>query len=66
MARIDFADPALVFVYSDEVWTGIEYQVAAHPMYEGSVDRAWRDCYDGLRRIPRKEVECASHFARAM
>ena len=29
--------PALPFVYSDEVWTGIEYQVAAHLIYEGLV-----------------------------
>ena len=27
--------PPLPFVYSDEVWTGIEYQVASHLIYEG-------------------------------
>ena len=64
--------PALPFVYSDEVWTGIEYQVAAHLIYEGMVDeglaivRACRDRYDGLRRNPWNEVECGSHYARAM
>ena len=26
------------FVYADEVWTGIEYHVAAHLIYEGFVD----------------------------
>jgi hypothetical protein len=64
--------PPLPFVYSDEVWTGIEYQVAAHLIYEGMVDeglaivRACRDRYDGLRRNPWNEVECGSHYARAM
>ena len=29
--------PRLPFVYSDEVWTGVEYQVAAHLIYEGAV-----------------------------
>ena len=27
--------PTLPFVYSDEVWTGIEYQVASHLIHEG-------------------------------
>ena len=27
--------PTLPFVYSDEVWTGIEYQVASHLIAEG-------------------------------
>ena len=31
--------PTLPFVYSDEVWTGIEYQVASHLIHEGLVDR---------------------------
>lgn len=29
----------LPFVYSNEVWTGIEYQVAAHLMFEGEVEK---------------------------
>jgi uncharacterized protein (DUF608 family) len=64
--------PALPFVYSDEVWTGIEYQVAAHLMYEGyvmeglAVTKAARDRYDGERRNPWNEVECGSHYARAL
>ncbi len=64
--------PALPFVYSDEVWTGIEYHVAAHLMYEGwleeglSVVKGVRDRYDGLRRNPWNEVECGHHYARAM
>jgi non-lysosomal glucosylceramidase len=64
--------PALPFVYSDEVWTGIEYQVAAHLIYEGlvmeglAIARAVRDRYDGERRNPWNEVECGSHYARAL
>ncbi len=64
--------PPLPFVYSDEVWTGIEYQVAAHLIYEGFVDegvnvvRAVRNRYDGERRNPWNEVECGHHYARAL
>ncbi len=64
--------PALPFVYADEVWTGIEYQVAAHLIYadhvaEGlAIVRGTRDRYDGRRRNPWNEVECGSHYARAL
>ena len=64
--------PPLPFPSSDEVWTGIEYQVASHLIYEGlleeglSIVRAVRDRYDGLRRNPWDEVECGHHYARAM
>ncbi len=64
--------PALPFVYSDEVWSGIEYQVAAHLIYEGMVKegvtivRAVRERHDGIRRNPWNEFECGSHYARAM
>ncbi|MGI8785388.1 MAG: GH116 family glycosyl-hydrolase [Acidobacteriota bacterium] len=64
--------PALPFVYSDEVWTGIEYQVASHLIYEGlvaeglAITRAVRDRYDGQKRNPWNEVECGSHYARAL
>jgi uncharacterized protein (DUF608 family) len=64
--------PPLPFVYSDEVWTGIEYHVASHLMYEGlleeglSVVKAVRDRYDGWRRNPWNEIECGHHYARAM
>jgi hypothetical protein len=64
--------PALPFVYSDEVWSGIEYQVAAHLIYEGMVQegvtiaRAVRERHDGIRRNPWNEFECGSHYARAM
>jgi len=64
--------PELPFVYSDEVWSGIEYQVAAHLIYEGMVKeglaivRAVRERHDGIRRNPWNEFECGSHYARAM
>jgi non-lysosomal glucosylceramidase len=64
--------PRLPFVYSDEVWTGIEYQVAAHLIYEGwlaeglELTAAVRERHDGVRRNPWNEVECGHHYARSM
>ena len=64
--------PTLPFVYSDEVWTGIEYQVASHLMMLGHADegleivRAVRDRYDGRVRNPFNEYECGHFYARAM
>ncbi|MAS38055.1 MAG: hypothetical protein CL610_28930 [Anaerolineaceae bacterium] len=64
--------PRLPFVYSDEVWTGVEYHVAAHLIAEGWVEeglrvvRAVRDRHDGIRRNPWNEVECGHHYARSM
>jgi len=63
---------SLPFVYSDEVWTGIEYQVAAHLMLLGEVDkgldivRTCRNRYDGRIRNPFNEYECGHWYARAM
>jgi hypothetical protein len=64
-------------LYSDEVWTGIEYQVAAHMIYEGMIEEGYaivkgaRDRYDGIPgkpigRNPWNEIECGGHYARAM
>jgi uncharacterized protein (DUF608 family) len=64
--------PRIPFVYSDEVWTGIEYQVATHLIIEGFLDegltmvRAVRDRHDGRRRNPWNEVECGNHYARSL
>ena len=64
--------PLLPFVYSDEVWTGIEYQVASHLMLCGCVDegleivKAVRKRHDGIRRNPMNEYECGHWYARAM
>ncbi len=58
--------------YRDEVWTGIEYQVAAGLAAEGLVDqalvlvRAVDSRYDGAVRNPWNEVECGDHYSRAM
>jgi hypothetical protein len=63
---------SLPFVYSDEVWTGIEYQVASHLMLMGKVTegleivRLCRDRYDGRVRNPFNEYECGHWYARAM
>lgn len=62
----------LPFPYSEEVWTGIEYQVAAHLISFGRVGegldivRACRKRYDGSVRNPFNELECGHWYARAM
>ncbi len=62
----------LPFVYSNEVWTGIEYQVASHLMSEGEIEkgleivREVRKRYDGRTRNPFNEYECGHWYARAM
>jgi uncharacterized protein (DUF608 family) len=64
--------PALPFVYSNEVWTGIEYQVASHLIMMGKVQeglevvRTCRDRYDGRIRNPFDEYECGHWYARAL
>jgi len=64
--------PLLPFVYSDEVWTGIEYQVASHLISIGEVEkgleivRICRKRHDGIRRNPFNEYECGHWYARAM
>jgi uncharacterized protein (DUF608 family) len=63
---------SLPFVYSNEVWTGIEYQVASHLMFKGEVEKGLeivRECrkrYDGSTRNPFNEYECGHWYARAM
>ncbi len=63
---------SLPFVYSNEVWTGIEYQVASHLMMQQMTDkgleivRTCRDRYDGRIRNPFNEYECGHWYARAM
>ncbi len=64
--------PSLPFVYSNEVWTGIEYQVASHLFLTGHVKegleivRACRQRYDGRVRNPFNEYECGHWYGRAM
>jgi len=63
---------SLPFVYSNEVWTGIEYQVASHLILMGYVEegleivRLCRDRYDGRVRNPFDEYEYGHWYARAM
>lgn len=63
---------SLPFVYSNEVWTGIEYQVASHLMLLGEVEKGLdivktcRKRYDGRIRNPFDEYECGHWYARAM
>jgi hypothetical protein len=64
--------PLIPFVYSDEIWTGVEYQAAASMIYSGLVDeglevvQAVRDRQDGLKRNPWADHESGVHYARAM
>jgi uncharacterized protein (DUF608 family) len=64
--------PSLPFIYSDEVWTGIEYQAASHLIMTGQVEagltivRAIRQRYNGQWRNPFDEYECGHWYARAM
>jgi len=69
--------PAQPILYCDEVWTGVEYQVAAHMVAEGMHEEAFaivkgaRERYDGRARTkydrnPWDEKECGGHYARAM
>jgi hypothetical protein len=58
--------------YFNESWTGQEYQLAAHLVYEGLLDeglvvtRAVHDRYVAGKRNPYNEIECSEHYARAM
>jgi uncharacterized protein (DUF608 family) len=64
--------PRYPFPYGDEVWTGIEYQAAAHMIYEGMIEQGLgivqraRQRHDGIARNPWNEFECGHHYARAM
>ncbi len=58
--------------YREEVWTGIEYQVAGHMVREGMLEeaivicRAVHDRYHPSLANPYNEVECGDHYVRAM
>lgn len=64
--------PEHPILYCDEVWTGIEYEVAAILIRAGRVEqglqiiKAARDRYTGDQRNPMSEIECGGHYARAM
>jgi uncharacterized protein (DUF608 family) len=58
--------------YRDEVWTGIEYQVATNMIYEGMSDealsmvKAVHERYSPEKHNPWNEIECGDHYARAL
>ena len=64
--------PGSVTLYSDEVWTGIEYAVAGLMFFEGMIDEGLaitetaRKRHDGRLRNPWNEVECGDHYVRPM
>jgi hypothetical protein len=59
-------------MYFNEVWTGQEYQFAAHLFSEGmtaeglAVTRAMYERYSAEKRNPYNEIEASDHYARAM
>ncbi len=59
-------------LYRDEVWTGIEYQVAGHMAWEGMITEALAICrgiherYHPAKHNPFNEIECGDHYARGM
>lgn len=64
--------PRFPFAYCDEVWTGVEYQVAVCMIKEGMLEEAFtiikavRDRYDGYKRCPWSETEAGHHYVRPM
>ena len=64
--------PTVPFPYCDEVWTGVEYQVASHLMMMGEVQKGLeivetvRNRYSGTVRNPFDEYECGHFYIRAL
>lgn len=64
--------PRLPFIYCDEVWSGVEYQVAVHLIYEGLINeglaivKGVRERHDGYKRNPWNEREAGDHYVRSM
>lgn len=58
--------------YRNEVWTGIEYQVATNMIYNGmikeglSIVKAVHERYRPEKHNPWNEIECGDHYARAL
>jgi hypothetical protein len=58
--------------YKNEIWTGIEYQVAGHMAFDGMLTEALAICrgiherYHPAKHNPWNEIECGDHYARAM
>lgn len=64
--------PKTPFPYYNEIMTGFEYAANIPMLYEGMTEEGLRSIeairkrYDGKKRNPFNEVECGSHYARAM
>jgi len=64
--------PPEPMLYSDEVWPGTEYEIAAQLLYEGMLEdafkvlRATRGRFDGRERNPWNDIECGDHYARSL
>lgn len=64
--------PSVPLTYADEVFCGLEYQVAAHMIQEGMLEEGFdivkktRERFDGEKRNPWNEFECGSNYARSM
>ena len=58
--------------YFDEAMNGFEYQVAAHMIWEGMLEkglataRVVHDRYNASIRNPYNEIECSDHYSRSM
>ncbi len=58
--------------YRDEVWTGIEYQVATNMIYDGMLEeglslvKSVHERYRPEKHNPWNEIECGDHYARAL
>ena len=65
-------EPSLPFPYSNEVWTGVEFEVASHLIMEGQIKkgmdivRATCKRYDGGIRNPFDEYEAGHWYTRAL
>ncbi len=64
--------PRMPFVYFGEVWTGIEYEVAALLIRSGcledglSIVKAVRERHDGFKRNPWSDNESGYNYVRSM
>ena len=64
--------PGHAFWFADEVWCGVEYELASHLIYEGFLEQGLaivkgvRDRHTGERRNPWDEFECGHHYTRSM
>ncbi|GAB3662748.1 hypothetical protein GCM10028791_37980 [Echinicola sediminis] len=58
--------------YFDEAMNGFEYQVAAHMVWEGLLEKGLatakvvHDRYHAQKRNPYNEIECSDHYSRSM